>query len=404
MPTNEVVVREPRQLCTGGRDLGGGCAAFNSGWIPEPTYFPFQDAIDAIEVRGSRSPPESPPPPPPLPLAPSPGPLPPTEGTGGSEESNEITVSAPRDTAPERPESAVGPFLTWFGAQPAPRPSPRRAPPRRRAKPARPAPRRRRPAPRRDVPIRPVKPSVLKRLASALLRVGRAANVVLGVLWPEDLGGGEREFLDAYYGGFYDSEDDSSTRTTNIGRLPDLNTPVQELTVIRTRIPEEGPRSSRPPVSPFVSPPLGQPWSPVSWVPEIAAPFVPGSRPQPEPQPESGPAPSPVRGPLVEPLPFAPGLPVTAPIPRPIEVPRTSPTRSPAPRPINPPLTAPIIPLAGLSPRPEAAPQQDPRCKCPPTKKKKQKKRDPRTECRSGTYRQLARGIVYQPKRKIPCQ
>jgi len=42
------------------------------------------------------------------------------------------------------------------------------------------------------------------------------------------------------------------------------------------------------------------------------------------------------------------------------------------------------------------------KCKCP-KKKKPSKQRQPRTECRSGTYKQTARGVTYRPNKIVPC-
>jgi len=70
-------------------------------------------------------------------------------------------------------------------------------------------------------------------------------------------------------------------------------------------------------------------------------------------------------------------------------------------------------PRPGISPEPVLTPGSNPfeqvsyaydydkKCRCP--KKKASKPRQPRTECRSGTYKQTARGVTYRPSKIIPC-
>jgi hypothetical protein len=71
------------------------------------------------------------------------------------------------------------------------------------------------------------------------------------------------------------------------------------------------------------------------------------------------------------------------------------PTRSP--QPARAPLTMPLPNPLGSAYR---EPPSD-RCSCPPKQKRRPSK--PRTVCYSGGYRERARGIDKQPRRKIPC-
>jgi len=141
----------------------------------------------------------------------------------------------------------------------------------------------------------------------------------------------------------------------------------------------------------------------------IGAPGLP--RPVGEPAQAVRPRPRPVPAPVTQPLP----LPVLLPLPGefPLNVPETRPQPRPKPSP------APTIPIPGLPPIKESPrltlPQPSPvpyigpvpleeadKCNCP--KPKKRKPRQPRTECKTGTYTQTAKSIIYRPRRKIICR
>jgi len=83
-------------------------------------------------------------------------------------------------------------------------------------------------------------------------------------------------------------------------------------------------------------------------------------------------------------------------------------TRKPAQRPRKA-----SDPQPGVAPEPVLTPGSNPfeqvsyaydydkKCRCP--KKKASKPRQPRTECRQGTYKQTARGVTYRPNKIVPC-
>jgi len=106
----------------------------------------------------------------------------------------------------------------------------------------------------------------------------------------------------------------------------------------------------------------------------------------------------PTPSPLLDPVPLQLTEPV--PVPRPNERPSESPRPPGAPRAARPPtIPTHLDPVPPIGPVPKEALN---RCNCPP--KKPAKKREPRVDCKRGTYRQTARGIIYNPKEAIPCQ
>lgn len=207
-----------------------------------------------------------------------------------------------------------------------------------------------------------------------------------------------------------------------------------------------------PPELPRVRPPIRLPGDFLTGLPYRFKP-LPGRKPQPQPirlpetLPEPGLQPEPRRitkpgpRPGVQPYPSPLPLPKPAPRPTPRPVPKPAPWHDPAsddwpdrftapkpepvrlptpsPRPLIPEPTGFLTPLQpGMGPSPAPTPTPTPfpggdlagsptdPCKCAPTetKRKKPQRREPRTDCYRGTYRQLARGIVYHRLRKIPCR
>jgi hypothetical protein len=166
---------------------------------------------------------------------------------------------------------------------------------------------------------------------------------------------------------------------------------------------EIAPRAPVPDASPYVAPPTPFP----DFWPEIGPRPVdprPELRPEVRPSPKPGDLANPLLSPGFQPFPF--GAPFPVPAPR--APPASRPTPKPTPRPdaffepFGDPYGAPLDPLSDPGGRLDAD-----RCNCPkPTKpkQKKPKKREPRTQCRQGTYTQRAKGIIYTPRRTIPCR
>lgn len=97
----------------------------------------------------------------------------------------------------------------------------------------------------------------------------------------------------------------------------------------------------------------------------------------------------------------APLLPVIPPVNiPPMAAPRPAP--GPGPSPYVPPFNN---PLDMLQPGPSTMPVPQPALnRCCPCKQPERKKREPRTKCRQGTYTQTSKGIIYTPRRQVPCR
>lgn len=97
------------------------------------------------------------------------------------------------------------------------------------------------------------------------------------------------------------------------------------------------------------------------------------------------------------------------PLPSPVRTPRTPTGYVEVPAPFRgptdqfDPVGAPV-PVAAPFATPTMAADRCPPCDCKKKKDKKKKKKSSRTECWQGTYTQLARGITYARKRRVPCK
>lgn len=138
------------------------------------------------------------------------------------------------------------------------------------------------------------------------------------------------------------------------------------------------------------------------------------------PRPEIDPAPDVVGSPFEFPGPDPSGNP--DPGPKFDELPRPSTPKPGSPQPFSPgvpdlvgdrfatPFEDTLTyrdPLAGLDPLAQPQPMRAPADPCKCTKvgdKKERKKRQPRTVCYRGTYRQLSKGISYKRLEEVPCE
>lgn len=151
---------------------------------------------------------------------------------------------------------------------------------------------------------------------------------------------------------------------------------------------------------------------------------IPGLAPLPLPAvaPRGKPRPGPLANPAADPL-VSPGIsPFGLPLPKPViaPFPSPSPVRIVAPsvpgipvgKPILPPLPLPIptptptpAPLPWLQPQQIPPPVQTKTAKCEPQQKKKKKQqKSARSVCHTGTYTELAHGLVKHPRRVVQCR
>lgn len=154
---------------------------------------------------------------------------------------------------------------------------------------------------------------------------------------------------------------------------------------------------------PGIAAPDLQPFNPELPAPDRAAPDVrtaprPGVGDQPFRDPRPAPAPRPTPRPV--PDPFAPGFPdpftpprVGTPLP-------TLPPRTAVPNPFVPPVVGPELADPFTPTRP---PNKADGCNCDKEPKKKKKKSKEREVCYTGTYTQRRKGIVYKPRKEVPC-
>lgn len=156
---------------------------------------------------------------------------------------------------------------------------------------------------------------------------------------------------------------------------------------------------------------------PIPFADPLTLPF-PDPIPLPQPQPQPLPLSNPLASPVADPQPLRPLDPLRTPTPTPVAFPLPFATPAPArpvqpslPQPFRTPLSLPtptITPTSFAMPQPLGAPpgsRADP-CKCVKSKDpdKKRKKPKPREVCRQGTYTQRSKGIIYTPRRIVPCR
>lgn len=306
----------------------------------------------------------------------------------------EVIISGSNPLVPQQSGIAT---ITIYGARP--RPAPKRAVPRRRAKPVKKPTPRRRAVPRRFPRIPISVPGALR------FGLGRLAGVLsLLPIYLEKLAQIDKAATDNWMNLLY-GHDPGDERTDvlfgpgSAAPRPDrsnLTAPRLETIVIATPRPR-----NQPYARPVGAPSPFRALEPFEFPdPDLGTQTVP--RPVPRPSVSARPAPSPVGSPVsapsLQPLTFSP------PVPVPRANPRTAPRPAP-PRP-RPPAPLPLTPFQPgvLSlPLPQPVPKPNPdKCKC--SDSKPQKKRKERVECKTGTYTQLKKGIVYHPQRNIPCQ
>jgi len=320
-----------------------------------------------------------------------------------------VTVVAPRQPAPPTAIDAIRDAIFGFGnylagmftgAAPAPkRAPPRRRPPPRRSPPKKPParppdPRRRREPvkpPPRIIPRPPPapRPPTLPRIPGLSGILPRIFGPIAAFLTPTEMGRSDLPVAVL-------EREEELARQREFGQLQlqplpvpiqsfpvETESPLQEVTVSAPR-----PALDLAPLAvPFLAP-LGDVAALLP--PSIAASpaLSPSTNPFPFLRPSLAPSLSPAR--LQAPQPFV------------------RPTVAPQPTsPLTPPRTTvlPLPPLGFLSPLPNLGPipkEELDRCKCP--KKKPAKKRQPRTVCYTGTYREFATGLTKIRKRKVTCQ
>lgn len=171
--------------------------------------------------------------------------------------------------------------------------------------------------------------------------------------------------------------------------------------------------------------PAGAPFDLVGFaVPDLVGYPFGDPFPEPAPEPQARPGPTPAPWPFADPLSQPFPTPRAEPQPQPRPQPLPEPFAPALPEPWAPPFTPPAPPTARPVPpittfadplgRPTADPDpftnpkpapkepEDETCVC--EKRKPPQPKPPRAECREGTYRQLAKGIVYRPLRIVPCE
>lgn len=388
--------------------MGGVC--FDGTWTDS-------DVCTEVTIPGTRPPLPSPPwwPPndpqipfpgiPSVPPNPAPSPTQPEPDDHQDEEEPEepepeeplpeviVTGSNP-PPAPEAPEvvfvNGAGPTSpVWLGPvfDAVPRPQPRRRPLPRRTKPIKPKPGRRRTAPKPGPAPRikpPSMPEIVIRAAPKVL--GRVLGPLVGLFWPSPIGGGDRTDIPWQVPvlppqGDDDDEDARKSSPTDPSGLPEYDFGFNPQADVRIRTdPYRQPDPT--PIGLFNSPaPFGIPYGLPANVP------TPGVRTAPAPRYKTAPNP------------FLAPEPVNEPLPKPKPAPKTP--RIPRPK------ATPIETLLG--PRPITLPQPQPvpkealdKCKCPPEKKKRQKKK--REVCYRGTYTELSNGLIKNRKEKVECR
>jgi len=169
-----------------------------------------------------------------------------------------------------------------------------------------------------------------------------------------------------------------------------------------------GPPFPTEPITEFpVYSPLGDPLlSPLGFPsPKPGTTTRPGVAPRPLALPLSAPIGAPYASPFDLPL-VGPG---TRPGSRPDTKPGVAPKPSSKPRPLTLPSNTPL-PFFGTPTDPGTLTEFQPGIAKPPVetdtcqcKPKKRKPRQPRTDCKRGTYQQTAKGIIYHPKETFPC-
>jgi hypothetical protein len=278
---------------------------------------------------------------------------------------------------------------------------PKRAP-KRRTRPRRTTPkpkpsRRRRPA--TTPPRVPIPTPALQFSLTRLLGVAALVPTYLSVLKLAD-DAATRKSFERIYGVPFDERDQpprDEPAPDVVGSVePELAMPTVTITAPRPGLPETVAPVRAP--APLPAPtllPIGIGWMPS---PSTLEPF---------PRPRGGPRSRPTTSPYHVSFPNAPPLPLPGPGPVSMLRPGSNPfpgqpgvpTYTP-PRP-TPPLTGPngvVVPLPFPLPVPKPALDRD----CP--KPQKRKPPQDRATCKQGTYRQLKRGILYTPRRSIPCQ
>lgn len=392
----------------------------------DPGYPDPEEPLDRAFDGPADEPPTYTPGPPPIVGAPGPGPSPspgPSGPGGGSSGEPWLSPSSP---------SSIDLLWTWLGGAAVPK---RRRAPKRRPRRTAPKPEPRRGRPRRGAPTRtPTSPDGIPRqlppsyprprpgdpavprpsplvrgVVSAARSLGSLAALILtpGPTGPSGTG----ELYRGPYGPFADPEQwtDSDRGRPESPRIGTRRSPRSPGAPGRSV--EDTPRRS-----PSPSPTPGPSDLP-SGLDRIAVPDL-GTVPKPGPVAEPGRrgAPAPVAAPFDVDFRFTVGRPAPRPGLRPLNdplelpwsvaapLPAPSPRPSPEPLPIAPPGAGPVPdPFAPGAPVLTAAPQPNPdRCNCP--KPKPRKPRKPRSECKRGTYKQTARGIIYNPKETVPCQ
>jgi len=312
----------------------------------------------------------------------------------------EVVVSAPRPPTPIDAIYGYGPIetVTIYGARPAPRRAPKPRP-RRRAKP------KPKPRPRRRPLIRPRIPIAVPALQFMAQVVMQAIKRVpmLGFFVPNSAGEGENEIMYEQILAAQDEREKERNRVSqslqpfipSASRLPDAIGPIAEVLVRGT--PYSAPRPGPVGAPNFVFDPVGA----------FESPFVVGANPYPkpisDPTPRTRPRPTPTPNPIALPQPTLQPFPFPLAEPAPRLQPRPG---IPRPRlPIEAPIGAPRLTLPNPSPVPSIGPVPQEaldKCNCP--KPKKRKPKQPRTECKTGTYTQTAKTILYKPRRKIACR
>lgn len=338
---------------------------------------------------------------------PSPAPLPPDDEEGFDEDAIPQLLQAPS-------------FATRLAGLPAPRRAPKPKPaPRRRPTPKSPPIRTRpgrRPLPRRSplpgrtpgtrIPLSV--PGLLFRRAGVL---GAALTlvpfVVKGLIKADEAG--TRAWAEKIYGAKKRSDDADRALgpvVPGVARLPNpRGAPLPEVRVVgkplsdRLAAPRPADKPSalpQPGLRPVPTPNLARPvpFASPATVPKpgidfsfdiVRAPrYVPHPPPKRAPRDRTRPAPGPSSPPEINPLSPAPRFPGAGPI--------TPPGLNPQPLPG-------VLTLPQLGPVPL---EELDRCKCP--KKKPRKKRQPRTECRKGTYVETRSGLQKSPKEIVECQ
>gem|GEM_PF-3864017 len=368
--TPQVVVQAPKPKPPSPPPPSGSAAPT----LPPPSIF-VPEPIPEVTVVGT--PPKPPPPPPPP--------------------KNDTLTACAGGTCVIMP---LLPAVSPFGALPKPRPKPTRRAPARRTKPApRPSrsPRPRSPTPRIRIPV-----PGLRFFVGRMLGVAALVPIYLETLRRISDNATDNMF-ERIYGG--PSRDDRENEpigpvAVTVPRIARPISPPEFLPVVTVTAPRPSPRPIPSPLPNPVFAPVAPPLFSGLPVPRFESVPRPAPRPQPTPRPVSpGVNPNVMPSPLQLPSPLTQPIPTPRPSPAPARP--TAPPRTPT-SPTSPltPIKGSVLPFPGLPPTPKPELDKDP-CRRP---KKESKPRKDRTECKQGTYRQLKKGIVYTPRRKIPCR